>query len=43
MENKKIAVTTVAFSKNEYLRKKLNSHFRHVRYNDSLKRMKRDE
>lgn len=43
MENKKIAVTTVAFSKNEYLRKKLNSHFRHVRFNDSLKRLKRDE
>ncbi|WP_278916542.1 phosphoglycerate dehydrogenase [Helicobacter pullorum] len=43
MENKKIAVTTVAFSKNEYLRKKLNSHFRYVRFNDSLKRLKRDE
>lgn len=43
MENKKIAVTTVAFSKNEYLRKKLNSYFRHVRFNDSLKRLKRDE
>ena len=43
MENKKIAVTTVAFSKNEYLRKKLNSPFRYIRFNDSLKRLKRDE
>ncbi|EAK5530530.1 hydroxyacid dehydrogenase [Campylobacter lari] len=43
MENKKIAVTTVAFSKNQYLREKLNSHFKHVQFNDSLKRLNQDE
>ncbi|EIM3965111.1 hydroxyacid dehydrogenase, partial [Campylobacter jejuni] len=43
MENKKIAVTAVAFSKNQYLREKLNSHFKYVQFNDSLKRLSQDE
>ncbi len=43
MENKKIAVTTVAFSKNQYLREKLNSYFKCVQFNDSLKRLSQDE
>lgn len=43
MENKKIAVTTVAFSKNQYLREKLNSYFKCVQFNDSLKRLNHDE
>ncbi|ELZ8949308.1 phosphoglycerate dehydrogenase [Campylobacter jejuni] len=43
MENKKIAVTTVAFSKNQYLRAKLNSYFKCVQFNDSLKRLSQDE
>ncbi|EGK8037546.1 phosphoglycerate dehydrogenase [Campylobacter lari] len=43
MENKKIAVTTVAFSKNQYLREKLKSHFKCVQFNDSLKRLNQDE
>ncbi|MFG5101126.1 phosphoglycerate dehydrogenase [Campylobacter lari] len=43
MENKKIAVTTVAFSKNQYLREKLKSYFKCVQFNDSLKRLNQDE
>ncbi|EAL0161894.1 phosphoglycerate dehydrogenase [Campylobacter jejuni] len=43
MENKKIAVTTVAFSKNQYLRERLNSYFKHVRFNDFFKRLNQDE
>ncbi|EAI9473992.1 hydroxyacid dehydrogenase [Campylobacter coli] len=43
MENKKIAVTTVAFSKNKYLREKLSSYFKYTQFNDSLKRLDRDE
>ncbi|EAI4099526.1 hydroxyacid dehydrogenase [Campylobacter jejuni] len=43
MENKKIVVTTVAFSKNQYLRERLKSYFKDVRFNDSLKRLSQDE
>ncbi|EAK0493959.1 hydroxyacid dehydrogenase [Campylobacter lari] len=43
MENKKIFVTSVAFSKNQYLREKLNSYFKYVQFNDCLKRLTQDE
>ncbi len=44
MANKqKIAVTTVAFSKNEYLRKKLLEVFPNSKFNDEFKRFTKDE
>ncbi|EAJ5709286.1 hydroxyacid dehydrogenase [Campylobacter lari] len=43
MKDKKIAVTTVAFSKNQYLRDKLKSYFANVKFNDVFKRLDRDE
>ncbi|EHS0799434.1 TPA: phosphoglycerate dehydrogenase [Campylobacter coli] len=43
MKDKKIAVTTVAFSKNQYLRDKLKSYFANVQFNDVFKRLDRDE
>ncbi|MCV3430659.1 phosphoglycerate dehydrogenase [Campylobacter lari] len=43
MRDKKIVVTTVAFSKNQYLRDKLKSCFANVKFNDSFKRLDRNE
>ncbi|HHY1437481.1 TPA: phosphoglycerate dehydrogenase [Campylobacter jejuni] len=43
MKNEKIVVTTVAFSKNQYLRDKLQSYFINVKFNDSFKRLDREE
>lgn len=43
MKDKKIVVTTVAFSKNQYLRDKLKSYFVDVKFNDSLKRLDREK
>ena len=41
--NQKIAVTTVAFSKNEFLRKKLLEVFPKSKFNDEFKRFTKDE
>lgn len=41
--NQKIAVTTVAFSKNEFLRKKLLEGFPNSKFNDEFKRFTKDE
>lgn len=41
--NQKIAVTTVAFSKNEFLRKKLLEVFPNSKFNDKFKRFTKDE
>lgn len=43
MENKKIVVTTVAFSKNQYLRETLKKYFKNVVFNDSLRRLDKEE
>lgn len=41
MKDNKIVVTSVAFSKNQYLRQMLHSHFKYVIFNDSLNRLKK--
>ncbi len=43
MKDKKIVVTTVAFSKNQYLRDRLKSCFVNVKFNDLFKRLDRNE
>ena len=43
VNNHKIAVTTVAFSKNEYLRRRLLDIFPNAKFNDSLKRLSKGE
>lgn len=43
VNNPKIAVTTVAFSKNRYLREELSRTFTHVKFNDTLKRFTKEE
>jgi len=43
VNNPKIAVTTVAFSKNNFLREELSKAFLHVKFNDSLKRLTKEE
>lgn len=43
VNNPKIAVTTVAFSKNNFLREELSKAFLHVKFNDSLKRFTKEE
>ncbi len=43
VNNPKIAVTTVAFSKNNFLREELSKAFLHVKFNNSLKRFTKEE
>ncbi len=43
MKDKKIVVTTVAFSKNQYLRERLKSYFPNIKFNDSFKRLDRQK
>ncbi|EAJ9473461.1 hydroxyacid dehydrogenase [Campylobacter jejuni] len=43
MKDNKIVVTSVAFSKNQYLRQMLHSHFKYVIFNDSLNRLKKKD
>ena len=43
MDNRKIVVTTVAFSKNSHLREMLKRYFKNIMFNDSFNRLSKKE